>query len=434
VPKSNIRLIATSAIREAANKHYILDQIRLKTGCDVYILDEQEEKLNVFKTSMRLMGADEVPSLLVLVGSGNSGFSIVEDGRIPFYQNIRTGPHRVSELFDELSRHSKEYHVIVNEFVQTFLNKRDVDLPRKVSRLVLSGGDINAIKHLCGKIGANGIYRICRTDFTKLYERVKNLSTESITRELDIPTYRAQMLIPALCIVGSFFDLAGTDEAEALPVYLNESVAYEILYPDHAKNTDKAFYRNTLLCVKSIADKYEVQHSHSDLLDRFAMKIFDKIRKLHGMGARERALLQCACYLHDVGKYIGATDHAVNSYNIVRSLDILGFNQQEMRILAAICLIHSTTNPDKYNQFHHMPDGEKTVTAKLAAILRLADALDRGDSQKIKDIEVTLDGENLTILATANKNIELEKWAFEIKGNFFNEVFGTKAVLKVKIK
>jgi len=240
------------------------------------------------------------------------------------------------------------------------------------------------------------------------------------------------MLIPALSIVGNFFALTGLDCAEAPPAYLNESMLYRVLYPEQARDTDKSFYKNTLLCVKSIAARYGVSKAHSAQVEGFAMKIYDKIRKIHGMGARERALLQCAAHLHDCGKFVGARDHAMNSYSIIKGLDIMGFNQQEMRILAMICLLHTSKPPESYNVYIYMPDNEKTVTAKLAAILRLADSLDRGASQKIKDIDVLIEDDSLIVHAVSNFNIDLEKWSFNTKCGFFGEVFGIKAVMKVK--
>ena len=429
----DIRLIATSALREARNKNYILDQIRLKTGIEVNILDSQEEKLCVFKTALRhIDSSEENPALLVFIGSGNIGFSVVEKGSIIFYQSIRIGPLRVSELFEDLARRSNEYHIVAREYINTYLNPKTLNLPGKISRLYLTGGDISEIKSLCGTEEQNGVYNINKSNITKLYDEIKFASAESISRDLNVPSYRADMLIPALNIINNFLNITGLTLAEALPAYVNESILYRSLYPEQAKETDKNFYRNTLLCVKTIAERYDVSVVHATQVDRFAMKIFDKIRKLHGMGARERALLQCAAYLHDCGKFIGIREHAMNSFNIIRGLDIMGFNQQEMRILGMMCLLHSSVPPESYNNFIYMPDSEKTATSKLAAILRLADALDRGGSQKINDIDVNLEGDILNVLAHSSLNIDLEKWSFGEKSGFFTDVFGIKPIIKLK--
>lgn len=427
----DVRIVATSALREASNKNYILDQVRLKTGIVIRILDSQEEKFQIFKSALRLMAQRrdglEGPSLLVFLGSGNVGFSVIERGRITFYQSILIGPLRVSELFDDVARRSSEYHVVVGEYVRTFLSQKTMLLPDKINDLIFTGGDVNIIRALCGDAT-----HIKKPDFDRLYDRIKNASTEIIARELHIPHYRADILIPALSILGNFFGLSAQQTAFAPPAYLNESMLYRVLFPKQSAASDKDFYKNTVLCVEGIARHYGVSEAHAAQVDNFSILIFDKIRKLHGMGPRERTLLRCAAHLHDCGKFIGIRQHALNSHNIVQGLDIIGFNQQDMRILATICLLHSGQDPDKFPSFVNMPDAEKTVTAKLSAILRLADALDRGASQKIKSIDVSRDDDNLTILANTSANIDLEKWSFTQKHAFFAEVFGINAVLKVK--
>ncbi|MDR1704157.1 MAG: HD domain-containing protein [Clostridiales bacterium] len=432
VGSKDIRVIATTALREARNKGYILDQIRLKTGLDVEIMDGLEEKLHIFKTALRTLVNEDLSSALMgYVGSGSVGISIIKNGRIVYYRSVKVGPLRISELFEHAATYTQEYHVMIEEFIRAALDVHDMPDGVRPEKLILTGGDVNIMKDLCGAENAGAAFMLKKKNLEKLYNRVKYASTENISKEYQLSLARAEVIIPACCILGDLFSLAGAEEALLPQAYLNESVLYCMLFPEEAAKIDKEFYKSTLLAVKALAARYEVIEAHASLVEDFSLKIFDKIRKLHGMGARERILLQCAAYLHDFGKFIDVKDHARHSYNILSGLDIVGLNQRDMNVLAQICLLHSADQPDT-EPYSASAAGDMAVTAKLAAILRLADALDRGRLQKINDLTVTADGDELVVHVQTNRNIELEKWAFNRKSAFFGEVFGVKATLHVK--
>jgi exopolyphosphatase/guanosine-5'-triphosphate,3'-diphosphate pyrophosphatase len=165
----------------------------------------------------------------------------------------------------------------------------------------------------------------------------------------------------------------------------------------------------------------------------FAIKIFDKMKKIHGMGQREKLLLQLGAILHDIGKFINLSNHHRHSYDIVAGSDIVGLNQLEVEIVANLTLYHSTVLPSLSDGIYGKFDlYNRVLVSKLTAILRLADALDRSHTQKFKEIDVlTTDGE-LLITITTDKNTDLEQWSFKEMGRFFEEVFGIKAVIRKK--
>jgi exopolyphosphatase/guanosine-5'-triphosphate,3'-diphosphate pyrophosphatase len=321
---------------------------------------------------------------------------------------------------------------MVEEFIRAAIEIHAFPAREKPAKLILTGGDVNILKDICGEKKDGALFCLKKKNLDSLYDRVKYASNETISKEFQLSLSRADVIIPALCIIGDFFKLTAAEEALLPSAYLNESVLYGMLFPDETAKIDKEFYKNTLLTVKALAERFEVNKNHAALVEDFSIRIFDKIKKLHGMGTRERIILQCAAYLHDCGKFVDVKDHARHSYNIVSGLDIVGLNQRDLNVLARICLLHSADQPDT-EPYSVSAAGDMSVTAKLAAILRLADALDRGMLQKINDLAVTADGDELVVRVTTNRNIDLEKWAFNRKSAFFSEVFGIGAALHVKV-
>jgi exopolyphosphatase/guanosine-5'-triphosphate,3'-diphosphate pyrophosphatase len=171
-----------------------------------------------------------------------------------------------------------------------------------------------------------------------------------------------------------------------------------------------------------------------ETLEAIALNIYDTMKKVHGLGKRERLLLQLSAILHDCGKYISMVNLGECSYNIVMSTEILGLSHLEREIIAYVVRFNHT--PFQY--FHEL---ERTTTlteeaylivTKLTAILRVANALDRSHKQKFKDVKMQRKDNRLVIILDSDEDITLEKGLFKNRAAFFEEVFSVKPVIRRK--
>ena len=125
-----------------------------------------------------------------------------------------------------------------------------------------------------------------------------------------------------------------------------------------------------------------------------ALTIFDKMKSVHGLDRRERLLLQIAVLLHDCGKYINMAQSSACSYNIIMATEIIGLSHAEREMVANVVRFNSSL----FMSYEELAAGslldreEYLIIAKLTAILRVANALDRSHKQKIKDIKVSMKG------------------------------------------
>ena len=158
------------------------------------------------------------------------------------------------------------------------------------------------------------------------------------------------------------------------------------------------------------------------------------MKKYHGMGKRERLILQIAAILHDCGKYINMNDHADCSYNIIMSTEIIGISHLEREIVANV-VRYNTRDYIYFNEFEGkmLPETFKIVM-KLTAILRVCNALDRSHKQKFKDIQLSQKDRELIITASTVQDISLEQELFKKKADFFEEIYGIRPILKRKNK
>ena len=170
----------------------------------------------------------------------------------------------------------------------------------------------------------------------------------------------------------------------------------------------------------------------SETLEKIALTIYDSMNKVHGLSKRERLLLRIATILHDCGKYISLVNLGECSYNIIMSTEIIGLSHMEREIVA---------NVVKYNhmEFDYYAvmgqngsiDRKAYLTiAKLTAILKIANGLDRSHKQKFKDVKTTLKDQQLIITVDSSLDITLEKGLFTRRAEFFEEVYSVKPVIR----
>ena len=167
-------------------------------------------------------------------------------------------------------------------------------------------------------------------------------------------------------------------------------------------------------------------------MTQMATLIFDTMKKIHGLGKRERLLLQVAAILHDCGKYISLANGPVCSYDIIMESEIIGLTHMEREIVAYTVLYNTYPLP-AYEEFENDISHESyLVIAKLSAILRVSNAMDRSHKQKFKNVKAQLRDKELIITIETDEDIALEKALFASKTAYFERIFSIKPVVKEK--
>jgi exopolyphosphatase/guanosine-5'-triphosphate,3'-diphosphate pyrophosphatase len=189
--------------------------------------------------------------------------------------------------------------------------------------------------------------------------------------------------------------------------------------------------RDLISACRQIASRFKIDRKHSDWVEKAALKIFDSTVRLHRLDRRQRLLLQAAAILQDCGMYINMPRHNVRSYYVIMSIEMIGLTADEREVVAYTARFHHEAKLDEDAHYASLPEIEKIRIAKLAAILRLADALDSGHKQKITQIEPQLDEDELILVVTTAKDIMLEQWSLARKGMLFSDVFGVTPKIRI---
>ena len=226
---------------------------------------------------------------------------------------------------------------------------------------------------------------VSRDAFMQVYEGIVHKSPEQAAVELGISLEFATILVPTLIICRVFIDEMGADTLWLPGTQLNDGVSYDYAQKQKLIKSTHNFENDILVSARNIAKRYMSNKSHTQAVAQVANIIFDSMKKVHGMGSREKLLLQIAVILHDCGKYISMSNAAECSYAIIMSTEIIGLSNMEREVIASVVRFNS--EPFKY---YGEADSKSAIDrdtymliGKLTAILRVANALDRSHEQKV---------------------------------------------------
>lgn len=176
--------------------------------------------------------------------------------------------------------------------------------------------------------------------------------------------------------------------------------------------------------VMALAETCETELAHTRHVTRLALKLFDATARLHQLGQREREWLEYASLLHDIGWVEGWKAHHKTSLRIILSTSILPFDGKERLVIGSIARYHRKAEPsEKHDHFTALEPDERRRVVVLAAILRLADGLDRQHQGRVRDIHCRVSPKSIRLTCLADEKPEEDMRAGVEKGSLFRQVF-----------
>lgn len=432
----DVRVIATTALREAANQHYIVDQVRIKTGFELEVVDMLEEIFfkyaalynNVHKLSFDLQ---QEALLFVDISSGGLGFTLLKQGVIHYQQNIHIGAVRIKESFDKNQRESIHFQQALSEYIYASIEAVQADLSlHKIKYIVTSGNENHLLLQMLGHPFAEGPTMVERSKFLNLYDKVRDLNLAQLMKMFKLVESKAEMVLPTIVLYNQILAITNAQEIIFSDAQLVDGVTLLHTAEKTKDPLTMELEQQVLSLARNIGQKYRYEIPHSQAVETISLQIFDAMAPLHGLNRRARFLLQVSAILHDIGKFVSLRRHYFFSYRLILSSDILGFSEKEKEVMANVAHYHSKGTPSDVDaNFATLAREDKVKVAKLAAIIRLADSVDRSHRQKAIPCDIRLRGDNLEFRVSPLDDYSLEKWTFEDKADFFENVHGVRPIL-----
>ena len=431
------RAYGTSAFREIENADILLEQIRSRTGIELAVLSNSEQRFLDYKAAAArekiFDKAIESGTAFVDVGGGSIQLSLFDDDTLVQTQSLKLGVLRLHERISEMRPRSSQTEELLDEMIgsQMRIYHKLYMKDREIKNLIIMDEYVSPrFKKAVENADEDG--RASALSFIGFYERLLNLRDEEAAELLDLPEENVPLFRIAAGIFYRIINALGAVAVWAPGAEICDGIAYEYAQDKKLISLKHDFEEDILDSARMISRRYQGSLKHGEIVETAALCIFDALKGAHGMGERERLLLSLSCILHDCGKYINMMNVGECSFAVIENTEIIGLSHRERMMIAyAVKYLHVPF--EYYDELPSVPDMDSRsylTVAKLTAILRLANAFGKGKRDKIKKLKASLKEDTLIISVDARQELLYEKERFEKKTAFFEEVFGIHPVIK----
>lgn len=436
---TDYKAYGTSAIRETKNMTILLDQVRQRTGIEIEVLSNSEQRFLDYK-SIAFCGESfrrtiENATAILDIGGGSIQLSLFDNDTLVSTQNMRLGVLRLQDSLNYLDAGIGQYEMLVGELVESQMTvyKKLYLKDREIKNIIVVDDYFSAlVRQRKGQEEKDRF--VSHSEMERFLRMFQSGSFPELSRKLHMPEENMPLLYICLLMLWNIMEDMGAEQIWAPGVTLCDGIAYEYAEKNKIAEAGHDFEKDIIACAKNISKRYRGSKKRSETLEKIALNIFDSTRKVHGMGKRERLLLQLSTILHDCGKYISMVSLGECSYSIIMATEIIGLSHVEREILANV-VKYNHLEFEYYNTMtRHEPLDRETYLkiAKLTAILRLANGLDRSHKQKFGNMKITCKEEKLMITVDTQEDITLEKGLIGSLAVFFEEVFSIRPEIRRK--
>ena len=427
---SRFKAVATSAVREAENGDRLGAMVSKRFGIDLTVIEPDEEARLVHlavKDRVRLSGK---VALLVDIGGGSVEISLATRHGILTTDSFAMGSVRLLRILDQRRMNSKRFNHLVARYIDVSRRRLKEEIgPQRIQLCVGTGGSIESIGELRRVLfNKNNTSRISSTELQLIDRRLQSMSVEERVSRLHLRPDRADVISPAATVLNRIVHQAGVQEVLIPGVGVREGVlkelVREILY--RGKHLDR---EQVMASALQLGRKYSFDESHGVSVCRIALQIFDQTQSIHGLDVESRTLLEVASLLHDIGHFIGVSNHHKHTYYLLQTGPIVGLSPMQMFLVANVARYHRKSLPSlNHEPFRTLSAKHRVLVTTLASILRVADAADRQHSSSVQSVELTLKRTRITLELKGRGDMLLAKWALERRKDLFEQVFGRLVV------
>jgi exopolyphosphatase/guanosine-5'-triphosphate,3'-diphosphate pyrophosphatase len=441
------RAVATSAAREAQNGDLFVERAEREAGVHVEVIEGPEEARLVQLAVAERLDLRGRTAVLVDIGGGSTELTLLRgpgraaaDPAAPargsrsfasFSRSLPVGTVRLVETFLEGRGPIDDGHKsLLDEYVDRAFAEAVPEIEELtgggVDLLIGTGGNIETLADLCPVPGAFAQGRAIEVSaMLALLDELCKRSVDERASRYGLRPDRADTIVPAALVLARVARAFACDTIAAPGVGLKEGVLVDLArshfvpedFPAEAAALNDACLR--------LGRRYRFDEAHGTLVARLAVSLFDDLAARHRLGPRDRILFHAAALLHDLGDFVRYESHHKHSYYLINNSDVMGMTAAERAIVANVARYHRKSPPHlDHDNFRALSREDRAKVKAMAAVLRLADALDREHRGKVTSVAGRVEGDALIIEVTGSKDRELEEWTVRAKAGLLKEALG----------
>jgi exopolyphosphatase/guanosine-5'-triphosphate,3'-diphosphate pyrophosphatase len=427
---TEIRAIATSAVREAANGAAFTREVLRRHKVRIDVISGDEEAQLAFRSAARHFNLDGRSSAVVDIGGGSVEVIQAAGTVIDQVHSLPLGAVRTTERFvrsDPLKK--KHWKVMRREIDRTI---RAIGRPSHRAEIMIgSGGSFTALAHMAkwqreGRHGSVQGYMLTPAEVVHLLDRLRETPLEARQEIPGLSADRADIIVAGAAVIARLVKRFGTQQ-----ILVNERGVREGLLllmiselPGRPPASQAPQPADRMEWVRLFARKCRANERHCEHVAELALQIFDGIRNRFELPPSGRDVLQAAALLHDIGYIISHSKHHKHTYHLIMHGDLPAFAPHEVELIANVARYHRRAFPKKsHANLARLSGEERRLISRLSGILRIADGLDRTHSRAVTGVKPRVVRGRLRLDIEASTPPDVECADAQRKSDLFRKAF-----------
>jgi exopolyphosphatase/guanosine-5'-triphosphate,3'-diphosphate pyrophosphatase len=332
----------------------------------------------------------------------------------------------MQEVLATTSERADQAARLIQHQVASALTAFKGQLPlKRVQSFVAVGGDARwAAGRVGTSLGVGQLTAVTTEALDKLLRKCRPLTADELARAYKLPFTDAETITPALLVYRALLKATRTKRMIVTDVSIRDGLLFDLARRAAGKQ-DASAYKEVIQSAQVVAQKYRIDMGHAGQTRALAVQLFDRLANEHQLGQRHRMLLEVAAILHEVGMFVSSRAHHKHSLYLIAHSEILGLTQDELAMVANIARYHRRSRPKpSHTDYMTRPREQRMIVNKLAALLRVADALDISRTQRIDNFESRIDNNGLIISVKTQGDLTLEERSLAEKGDMLLDIYG----------
>jgi exopolyphosphatase/guanosine-5'-triphosphate,3'-diphosphate pyrophosphatase len=432
--------VATSATREAENGGEFLQAVTQQTGIRPRVISGTEEARLIHMAAVYGVSVSGDVAVVIDIGGGSVEVTRGVGSAVEVGRSFKLGVIRLTERFVKTDPIEPREERKLARHIDAEIGKYLAQIARAgFDRVIGTSGTILSLGAVAAAAEgrAPGAPLRNRRIPAKLLRRVrKDLVTLDLEKRLRVPGLeprRADLAVAGSILLDELLRGLGAEELTLCDLSLREGLVLDYIARHRKQIAQADRYPDVRRrSVFELAERCNYWPEHSQQVARLCVALFDHTRAIHGLTDREREWLEYAAILHDVGVHISYEGHHKHSYYLIKNGDLRGFEPEEIDTIALVARYHRQATPKrKHEGFGHLRRRDRRMVRTLAAILRLAESLDRSHAQTISDLEFHDRGDDDLLQLRTTGDAELELWAAARHSAAFERLTGKPLRIEV---
>ena len=422
-----VRVVGTSATRDARNAKVFRDLVKSATGWTLEVISGLEEGrlIHLGVMSGTRVSADVV--LLVDLGGGSCELTFSRRGHIEHMVSLPLGAVRLTQEFLQHDPPKRKELARLRQFIaEEIARTRDRFNAAEVRATIATSGTAAALHSLWASQSKHRSRTVPAAGVVTLTAKLERLDVAKRRALRGIGPRRAEIIVAGSSVFAELVTRLKLSSLRYSPLGLRDGMLAQMA-ADYGRSpglrTRIATERAD--AILALCRQYRVDLKHSERVRSLAEKLFASLQSVHRLAPEYREYLSAAAMLHEVGAFVNRAGRYRHAYYVIANSDIFGYTPVERRVIATIARYLGKTRPQpSHSAVRSLPGGDRSSVTRAVVLLRVAKALDQGRHGSIEELAVRRSGSTVKMQLRARRSAELELWAVDKEHSFFREVFG----------